>query len=332
MTLRNNLLAFALISLLIISCDKENDPDLNKELAWTEMQSFPGTARRHSAGFWIGNKFYTGFGQSFVTNKFIDQNDFYEFDASSNTWTKKADFPDIGRQQVVAFSIGNTGYVGFGMSINCFPCTFTHYKDLWKYDPATDSWEKVGDYNDINDNETPLAKAYVISGKAYITLKNNLWMFNSSTNSLTLIGPLPESAVMGTGFGIDDKIYMVAGGRYPTYIKTFYEFNTSTKVWTEKGDFPGQARSSATGFAVKNKGYITCGQIEDPFGPRSSTIVGTTDTWRYDPASDQWAQINDYPGLGYIYQASASAGEFAAVGTGQTGSTSDCKNDFWLIK
>src|SRR6185436_15940769 len=55
--------------------------------------------------------------------------------AQADYWTQKADFGGSPRCGAVAFSIDNTGYVGTG--------SFT--KDVWEYNPVTNSWLQKAD-------------------------------------------------------------------------------------------------------------------------------------------------------------------------------------------
>ena len=84
----------------------EYDPVSN---IWTQKADFSGIERWEAVGFSIGDKGYIGFGTSPVDEWFVNPQDFWEYDQVSNTWTKKADFPGLGRRSAVGFSIGNKG-------------------------------------------------------------------------------------------------------------------------------------------------------------------------------------------------------------------------------
>lgn len=59
--------------------------------------------------------------------------------------------------------------------------------------------------------------------------------------------------------------------------------------WFQKSSFGGEARHRATAFSIGNFGYIGLGHIN------SAVDVEYEDFWKYDPASDSWTQISDYP-------------------------------------
>jgi N-acetylneuraminic acid mutarotase len=327
------------LSALITDCkdqDSGKPSEDNNKLNWEKMSNFPGYIRIEAAGFWIGENFYTGLGFGYLDENFqtLDNlNDFYEYNSSSKVWTKKADFPGVGRMKVAAFSIGEKGYIGFGQSlVNCDQgCDQIGYKDIWEYDPILDHWETTGTYDQISNGETIYSKSYVINDKVYITFGYDLWVFNSSDKSLSKIGPLPESMILTTGFEINDKIYMGTGGT--TDLNTlFYEFDPSTVTWTKKADLPGPVRRFASGFAFKGKGYILCGQGQKELSPGYYQFIGLKDTWQYDPVLDSWTKFNDYPGDAFIHQVSANSPDKACVGTGETGVDTFFGRDFWMLR
>lgn len=85
----------------------------------------------------------------------------------------------------------------------------------------------------------------------------------------------------------------------------------SAQPWFEKSNFGGEARHRATAFAIGNDGYIGLGHIN------SAVDVEYEDFWKYDPASDSWSQIANYP-EGKCYHATAFVIENKAyVGSGR---------------
>ena len=96
-------------------------------------------ARHTQSSFVIGNKAYMGFGFNGGTSI----KDLWEYDPSSNNWTRKADC-GIDFDAGIAMTINGIGYVGFGMSRNVACCGF--HKQVWAYDPATNIWTRKADF------------------------------------------------------------------------------------------------------------------------------------------------------------------------------------------
>jgi hypothetical protein len=189
-----NAIALALAILLITGCDPhEPAPAV---LNWKQLPEFPGGGRRNAVGFWIGDNFYTGLGDGVLDGnpQVIGMlNDFYEYGAVSNTWTKKADFPGTRRSYPLNFSIGGKGYVGFGVSSACTPfCGPVYFNDLWEYNPATNAWTLVKTYPDISGSH---AQAHEIGGKIYAGFNNSatLYAFDPADNSLAMVFDTPPS-------------------------------------------------------------------------------------------------------------------------------------------
>jgi len=92
--------------------------------------------------------------------------------------------------------------------------------------------------------------------------------------------------------------------------------------WFQKSDFGGDARHRASSFSIGTRGYIGLGHIN------SGVDVDYEDFWQYDPASDAWSQIANYP-LGRCFHATQFViGSIAYVGTGRLENGSFTKQFF----
>lgn len=92
--------------------------------------------------------------------------------------------------------------------------------------------------------------------------------------------------------------------------------------WFQKSDFGGDARHRASSFSIGTKGYIGLGHIN------SGVDVDYEDFWQYDPASDAWSQIANFP-LGRCFHATQFViGNIAYVGTGRLENGSFTKQFF----
>lgn len=163
----------------------EYDPVTN---VWKPKSNFGGTARRLAVGFSIGDKGYIATG---INDQccIILTNDLWEYDPSSDSWTKKADFPGTKRLDAIGLSIGNKGYVGLG--IDCEYCGGTD--DFWEYVPATDSWLQRADFP---GGARADAMAFSIGDKGYVgtgsyqdydssIIYGDFWEFDPASNTWT---------------------------------------------------------------------------------------------------------------------------------------------------
>lgn len=123
----------------------EYNPDTNR---WTKKAGFPGGNRFGTVGFSVAGKGYIGLGvlKSNTGGPDVLMSDIWEFNPSTNTWIRKADFSGGPRGEAVAFSIQDKGYVTGGVGeLGNFQTGLRN--DLWEYDPVNDSWA----LQDINE-------------------------------------------------------------------------------------------------------------------------------------------------------------------------------------
>ncbi len=216
----------------------EYDPSVN---LWTRKALFPeNTGRYGMAGFSIGNKGYLGLGflydNSYSGTNYV-KNQFYEYNPTSDTWTRKADFPVVGIRYAVAFNIGSKGYVGTGQKViaDQYVGAPSFSNDFWEYNPATDIWTQKANFG---GTARAYAAGFSIGSKGYIgagddgVRKNDFWEYNPSTDAWTQManfgGAARQSAV---GFSIGNKGYL-GTGNVPNPTTTNTAFNYSTKdIW-----------------------------------------------------------------------------------------------------
>lgn len=118
-----------------------------------------------------------------------------------------------------------------------------------------------------------------------------------------------ELAYVGLGYGNDNQ-----------YFNNFYAYNTTTGIWKRIKDFPGNARELAASFSVDGIGYVGLGYN------RRLTKKELSDFWKYDPSSDEWTRLSDFPDARYN-GVSFAIGDKAFVGAGFDGT--DVRGDFW---
>jgi N-acetylneuraminic acid mutarotase len=60
-------------------------------------------------------------------------------------------------------------------------------------------------------------------------------------------------------------------------------------TWTQKSDFPGTPRVVPFSFSVDGVGYIGGGD------PTNMNFGSTNDFWKYNPETDSWTRLADFP-------------------------------------
>jgi N-acetylneuraminic acid mutarotase len=258
---------------------------------WIQKTNLTG-AREGAVAFGIGNKGYVALGADG-----LPFSDLWEYDLTTDVWTKKADFPGDARYNAVAFSIGDKGYVGCGSKE-----IFTTLKDFWEYNPATNSWTRIADFAGTGRaGAVGLSidgKGYIGLGRDAVGLKNDWWEYVPGSNTWTqradFIGDAREAA---TAVTVGSKGYVGLGNKNSlSVLADFFEYNPANNVWVAKASFGGGGRAAAIGFAVNNQVVVGSGF--------NSSINPTKDFWKYDPSSNQWTQLIDldvarFSGVGF---------------------------------
>jgi hypothetical protein len=107
----------------------EYDPATN---SWTQKADFGGTARTGASGFAIHNKGYIGTGNDGIAANVTPENDLWEYNPTTNTWTEKSSFWRTGRIEGIGFAIGDKGYMGLGYDLDRSGDPYVT-KDFWEY-------------------------------------------------------------------------------------------------------------------------------------------------------------------------------------------------------
>jgi len=237
--------------------------------------------------------------------------DFWQYDPTSNLWSKKADFPGIPRYAAVGFCIGSKGYLGTGINyVNS--TTYTWYKDFYEYDPGTDSWTKKADFGgtarafavgfSINN-----IKGYIGTGNTGEGRKNDFWEYIPSetggtwTQKADFAGTKRDDAV---GFGIGTNGYIGTGYIPPsTYLKDFWAYNQSTNAWTQKTDFG----SKHTGKPLKDA--LAAGETDQPGTIKLIVYPNPSNSafnFRLNTTSDELVTIQIFDMMGKLIQKNKS--------------------------
>jgi N-acetylneuraminic acid mutarotase len=98
-----------------------------------------------------------------------------------------------------------------------------------------------------------------------------------------------------TAFSIGSLGYLCGGLDTAEVIhKDLWAYDPQTDAWTQKADLPGSGRRDAISFVVNNFAFVGSG-MDSISGPTGNTLK---DFWRYNPTSNSWTAIADFPGAG----------------------------------
>ena len=213
-------------------------------------------------------------------------------------WEAMASLPggsSDARHHPVTFSVGDYGYLLTGANSNNVA-----QDDFMRYNSLTDTWETLPDFpglpRSFSYGTARGTKAYVGFGGAGGTPYKDLWEYDTETEEWTRLADCPCSARYHPAFiQLGDKIF-VGMGNNPTNLKDWWEYDISTDTWTQKDDLPGLSRHHPFYFGIGDKAYVGFGH--------GNSVGGVTqiynDFYEFDPATDEWTQLNDFPGEGRV--------------------------------
>ena len=138
-------------------------------------------------------------GKMYVVGQYYDENHIsvnalYEYNLSSNSWTKKADVPIPENETFYGFStviLDNKLYVLGSMMSGSMPNgTFL------RYDPETNQWEKLSDCNLFGGSHPMLeavnGKIYVFGGSVSIFASNSVAVYNPQDDTWVAKQNIPD--------------------------------------------------------------------------------------------------------------------------------------------
>lgn len=103
----------------------------------------------------------------------------------------------------------------------------------------------------------------------------------------------------------------------------WWQYDPASNTWSQKADYGGGICYHATGFTIGNFGYVGTGRVS----AGGNTLVKSF--YKYDPATNSWTQITDFPGAARRGAVSFVVGNYGYVGTGETNVSPYEVNDFY---
>ena len=278
---------------------------------WRRVADIGGMTKAEAIAFSIENAGYVGLGSD---------NFLWSYNPLTDTWEEKTKNGFIQKLRgAAAFVIDGKGYAGVG-SVDWSKTS----KDLFSYDPVTDSWFVASVYP---GDALTRAVGFSIAGKGYLTTgagwnskSRQLWLYNPVTNSWNRQADLPGAArAESTGFVIGNRGFIVGGEADAVILSDVWRYNSLEDTWQEMTPFPGEARSRAVAFSIGEKAYV--------LGGIDSQANLLNDAWEYDAANDAWRPIGSFPGLARINAVVFVVNGRAYIGSGQ--SAEGYQKDFW---
>lgn len=248
---------------------------------WVQMASAYDYGRRSTFGCSVNGKGYTGLGQ-IHSGLYVE--DFWEYDTTSNKWSKKADYPGAGLYECTSFVINGKIYVGMGYS-NSHSCQ----NDLWQYNPITNTWIQKASFPGIARYG---ARSFVIGDSAYVIGGSNggsgqylsdMFMYNAITDTWEEKASFAGgSRANGAAFSIMGFGYYGAGSSDSyTVNNDFWKYNPISNTWSIVPNFPGYPRNAPISFVINNMAYVGFGDAISVFFNDFCIFSPQTNSWQH---------------------------------------------------
>ncbi len=292
---------------------------------WTQMTDFGGEARHRTTMLAIGNKIYAGLGHYNGAGPNILFDDWWEFDPATNAWSQKADYLGGICYHAAGFTIGDIGYVGTG---RISPSGSVLVKDFFQYNAAQNTWQQLTDFPGSGRRG---AIGFAIDGYGYIgtgSFTNDIYRYDPSNDSWTQVANVPGGGRMSAiGFELGGEGYVGTGYRTDVGWSStdFHKYDPTTDSWVQIDDVGidpingPRPRMESTGFSLNGKGYVITGVT-------ISSGDNYRDFWEYDPATDLWTELEEFPGTARRYMSATTLNGCAYMGLGTNGTNF---KDFW---
>lgn len=256
----------------------------------------------------------------------------FEFEFIS-PWSRKSDMPvEHFGTYGSTFVLGENIYFANGIE---------HLDtDFWMFDPSRNYWERK---SDIPGPSYSKRIAFTINGIGYlgtgkyhssVSASCEFYTYDPESDTWQFIGFMDSTEYNGGYFGsiafsTEEKGYLFGGaaqGDWKIYSETkYWEFTPQINQWQSLGDFYGfeeiSQLVSPAGFIINNKFYMGVGRIwNDEY---------TTKFWEYDPITDHWREISEFPGVPRIGAVGFALDGKGYVGLGES-EDNEALNDFWV--
>lgn len=220
------------------------------------------------------------------------------------SWTEEVELTNTGSAPLTV-EVGETGG-GFtpmsGHESTQVPLTTPADKTAFDADKAVpagvstssdlgpdDEWSAVANYPaSVFDSASAShdGYTYVVAGVAGSSLSSAVYAYDHEGDAWARMADLPEALELPTATFIGGLLY-VYGGTTGDTADTLYIYDPATDTWTEGASGPA-GRWAAGSATIDGKLYIIGGCID-------GECASSSDVQRYDPASDSWEVLGNYP-------------------------------------
>jgi len=314
----------------------------NNAYFWTPLSPYPGPPRHHPVNFANSTHGFLLTGSIREGNGgFSPSNDVYAYSVSKDEWKKLPDFPGGKRSFSVGMTLGNYGYVGFGINDkNLF------LGDLWRFDLISNEWSRMKSCPGFGRMHPAMVG---VGGKIYVGAGNGInestgqfenfndfWEYDVPSNTWLPINSLPGIARHHPYFFNVDNSVFVGLGHSKQKLGERDWYKLEDRKWQRLGDFVSfdagtwnivttEGRVAGTQGSIDScgLGFVLSGDGDD----HSTMEEGEFHIYYKD--SDRWLRLPPHPGVSRWAPGSFVIGTKVYFTSGLDRSTKAMNSDLW---
>lgn len=317
---------FFIFIISFISCENfENSP--YSDIKFEKIASMPDGGRSSAVSFVLDGKAYVALGRN---SELL--NSCYQYNPQNDKWKEVAPFPGKARVNSFAETIGNEAYVGLGYNseIKVYNEGGT-LRDLWKYNPKTNSWKQLADFPVESTNKcisfTYDNKIFIGFGFSVFGFEKDLWMYDPQTDIWIELSQETVSPRAGA-VSCSNSEYMYFGTGYDTHsLNDWWQYNPQNNSWKKLKNIPGTGRITAVAFSLNERIFVATGMR---FKGDLTGGHAKDDLLEYDAKKNAWYHRGTIPGGGRENAISFVIDGKAYVGLGEN--ANGVLDDIWVIK
>lgn len=327
----NKLLYILFINTLLLilnSCTNEVESPY-PSIVFSKLQVMPGTGRASAVAFVVNNKAYVTLGRNLNTGDSLKE--CWEFDPVNKNWSQKRSFPGNARVKAIALVHNGIALVGLGFKPHRPAYTGGYYKDLWAYDPQSDTWTKKADFP---SNATDACVSFVANNTVYVGFGYNgykytkeLWKYNYDNDVwIRLSDPEIKTRISAVACSTESGRTFIGSGWFVDNFNDWWEYIAKTNSWKQRASFPDRGRLNASAITIGNRIFVSTGRYF-----KGSVTGGhlKSDVLEYDITKDCWYNRGSLTRSGRENALSFSINGVGYIGFGEN--NSGVLNDFWTF-
>ncbi len=283
--------------------------------------------RTSAVSFVSGESLYVFGGR---TETGATSNDFFRYDATSDTWTQLPTPPLKARVKAAAIVMNNAVYIGLGFNGKAYG-TDAYLHDWWRYDLTTETWTQLADFagtgvvGALTFPDENKQRIYTLFGGdagftrevAYYDIAKNEWtVYEHNIHR--------AKSAFGTVGGYCDGRYFMGTGYHLFSLDQWFEFYPEEDIWKKRANVPGK-RELASAVASDKIIYILGGYH---FGGSLTDEKTYDDILAYDVDSDKWQLCGHLPNGSRKNMIVGKIGNRIYFGLGENGDD-EVMNDFY---